>query len=206
MKQVGQFGLWVPEDTDAPDGPTQLKQLAEGTESTDGLNDLLARAGAQSKKSIIASEQSTASGSYTLLGTPDRVQGIVLPTDGLLFIAYKALVNKGAGEGGNAAIFIGGNQLKVATTESAPKVQAVSFPNGFGGWDYIVTTPVGLQNKAFVAGDDVTTGQVLGAGTDGGILPVYMAAGTYDVEVRYRTSGTSAIAKQRKLWVWSKAF
>lgn len=68
-------------------------------------------------KSIIATEESRTNTSYGLLATPDRVQSVVLPTDGLLRVTFSALWKEASLGAARAAIFVGGSQLKVDAAE-----------------------------------------------------------------------------------------
>src|ERR1044072_980378 len=62
-------------------------------------------------KSIISTTESRTNTAYGLLTTPDRVQNIVLPTDGLIFILFHATWQQAVASAARAAIFIGANQL-----------------------------------------------------------------------------------------------
>lgn len=144
MKQVGRFGLWVPEDTDAPDSPTQLTQLIEGTEATEGLDDLLALAGAQARKVNIAGTQSRENTSYGVLGTADEVKEIILPAYGLIFVHYEALVKNTVASAGRVAIFLNENQLKIPRATTAPVTQAAACSSSTSTFEYLSTFERGL--------------------------------------------------------------
>jgi hypothetical protein len=145
---------------------TNWREIAQDTQdmfATLGVN----RAGAAQRrgKSIIATTEGRTNVAFGLLTTPDRVQNIVLPTDGLICVAYKALWDGGNGNG-RAAIFIGANQLKVAENDSpaagAPVTQAAV---GFGSmYKHLHTAPFGITSFDANINDstDVTTGQVVG--------------------------------------------
>lgn len=223
MTNTPRFDLSLPEDGDSPNGPSQLQDLAEDVEARLGY------AGAQGGKSIIATEQSRTNVAYGLLGTPDRVQDIVLPTDGLIFALYQAQWKSSNGFGAAwAAFFLGSNQLKVDAhpqTGGAPVVQEAGGPGpadtyamlGTGaasGWN---SAGVGLNswlgNDLVAKGNDVSTGQIIGTGpnTSGqrvasGPVAIFAAAGTYDLSVQFKASVGSVTAKNRKLWVWTKEF
>jgi hypothetical protein len=178
-------------------------------------------------KSIIAGEGTRTSSSFGALDGgaapgPDQIQNIVLPTDGLIRIAYHALWKDAAGGTRRAAIFIGANQLKRATANAAPSVYEVA-PTGGGVSQYstLSTTPDGMSGGYSPTGaaesGAITTGQILAAtgqedgGGDirpqGGWLTVFAAAGTYDVSVQFRGSATFALTvKERKLWVEAVGF
>lgn len=209
------FGFPYPEGMDDADGPAAFQALAERA-------DEVASAGIRSSgKSIIAAEQTTTSTSYTEMGTPDRVEDIVLPTDGLIFIFFQALWKNGISQGGRAALFLGENQLKVHDSDAsgAPVVQEATGPVS-SAYATLVALGGGLFGATVPAADltaPVGTGQILGwttQPTGAGVGPspgvvVAADAGTYDVSVRFRNTpavGAAVGVKERKLWVWSQAF
>lgn len=179
-------------------------------------------------KFSLATEQSTTSGSYTYLTTPDQVTGIVLPTDGLLFVAYHATWKMPAGTSGLASIHLGTDALKTAVYSSAAPgagQTAANFTGGAAGYSVVATQPSGLFAQTATAtsyGGDVTTGQIVGAGratapvvspTDetfvhGSVCgPIFAAAGTYTVGVKFLSDGVNPLyVKNRKLWVWTLGF
>lgn len=169
-------------------------------------------------KSIIATSETTSATSYAVgnLATPDRVQNIVVPTDGLLFIGYRALVKPPVSANCRAAIFIGANQLKTPTPSAVPAVQEVSLSGGgTPNFSHIGANPRGLGqlSASTVDESDVTTGQALyisdsgGSSIHGSLCVVDVAAGTYDVSVQYKVSTTGPVTvKERKLWVWTTGF
>jgi hypothetical protein len=167
-------------------------------------------------KSIIATEQSTTSTSYTTLTTPDRVQNVVLPTDGLIFVALQAMWKESVNAAARAAIFVGSDQLKVAASNTAnPAVQEAQCQMAADTYGNLVAYPAGLSGGAagtvatgYVA--DVTTGQAVGtafaAGEAFGFTTIFAAAGTYTISIQFKTSSGTLTAKNRKLWVWTQAF
>lgn len=180
--------------------------------------------------SAIDTEQTTSSTTYTELGTPDRVEDIVLPTNGLLLIGFRALV-KDTGTGGNpdpskAAVFIGSNQLKVPFVNGAPAALETSLSGTFGtsptsagndNYSPLVSSPTGLALAPSLAGTTsdssfVTTGMALAvgglAGLSGGFLFVEADAGTYDVAVKFKQGDATRTlsVKSRRLWVVALAF
>lgn len=162
-------------------------------------------------KCIVATEETTTSTSYTLLSTPDRVQNVVLPADGLIFVVYRALTKGGAGTTESAAIFVGSNQLKQPEADSVPVVQAAAPVGGFGYYGQIHSFSGGLTLGGFGSLSDtssVTTGQTISHqnNTYGGACIIEAAAGTYDISVRFKTPSGTLYAKERKLWVWTQAF
>ena len=180
----------------------------------------------------IAASQNTNSTTYTTLGTPDQVS-VVMPSNGLFAIWYQATWQASAVGGGSigaarAAIFIGGNQLRVPQS-GAPFLQAAVSPNTVNSNAPLATFPLGLigTNAAGYTGD-VTTGQaiaavdMLGTGTyvefagvaaslpvsilPAGLCFVQAAAGTYTVSVQFKTSSGTVTASNRKLWVQALSF
>src|SRR4051794_35389241 len=87
---------------DPPNGPAQIQALAEGVDTK------LLTGG----KSIIATTETTTSASYTLLTTPDRVSGVVVPTDGLLCVWFQATWRESASGNAGAALHLGSTQVK----------------------------------------------------------------------------------------------
>ena len=191
------FGIPRPLATgEGADLPTAMEDQNNRIEA------ILAAGIRSSGKSIVAVEQSTNSGTYTELGTPDRVEDIVVPADGLLFVHYRALAKAAIGADAKAAIFIGSNQLK-GQGIPAPVVHEVAVNDDEYQW--LVTGPGGglvysAGNGA--ASDGVTTG-LLAAG----VFAIEVAAGTYDISMRFKSSGSASVtAKDRRLRAWSMAF
>lgn len=121
-------------------------------------------------KSIIATEESTTSTSYTYLTTPDRVQNVVLPTDGLIFVAFEANWRSSVAAAGEAAIFVGANQINVqhdeSPTGSPVGTQSALTVGGVGDDQSLVSCPigvVGVGRSSYSRGANVATGQVIGA-------------------------------------------
>jgi hypothetical protein len=180
-------------------------------------------------KSIVATAETRVNTAYGLMPTPDRVQSIVLPTDGLIAVLYQATWQESVADAARAAIFIGSNQLKVPVNlASLPDVESARSGSTSTAQDYpLLTDPVGLVTPAnsLPYSGDVTTGQAVGisqggttalslcydvAGSKitvpahgGGACYVFAAAGTYDVSVQFKATSGSVTVKNRKLWVWS---
>lgn len=174
-------------------------------------------------KCIVATEESRSSASYGTLTTPDQVSDVVLPADGLIFVAYQALWKYSAGGSpAQAAIFLGANQLKVQELNStAPATQAATCQGSNNTYTALSTGAHGLVGKGGSSylnpsGNDVTTGQLVGVARDQsdpyaydsgyGACIIFAAAGTYDVSVRFLAPTGSVTAKNRKLWVWTEGF
>lgn len=147
---------------------------------------------------VIATEQTRESASFGTLTTADEIKEVVLPENGLIQIGYVAKWKSSVAAAGKAAIFIGANQLKfggtgaVAETASSGTefniLSSVSNENGLNS--------VGSATAAFV-----TTGEAIGASTQGGFCSIFAAAGTYNISLQFRSTSGSITAKERKLWV-----
>lgn len=189
---------------------------------SEALKDRLALSSKRAGKSIIATEQSTESSSFTLLTTPDRVTGIELPENALLIVAYQALWKEGSAATAEAAIFLNENQVRIPSTDaitgSNEPIKQSAIIGSSEKWAPLTSSGAGLycdSSPPSVSNDSiVSTGQILGArdnGVDsmggyGGLTVLTAAAGTYSVSVRFRRNGISGktTAKNRKLWVWVK--
>lgn len=170
-----------------------------------------------SGSSIIAAEESRTNTAFGLLGTADRVQGITVPTGGIIVIRYKALW-KGPSPGGTqaaAAIFIGSNQLKVPQPTGSPLVslgQTFTPVDASPNYNQLVTCPVGLLSAQSTTSDalsDVTTGQTLAVSslTPAGACEVIVDPGTYDISVQFNASPSGTVfVKERKLLVEVRGF
>lgn len=160
----------------------------------------------------IATEHTTTSTSYTVLSTPDRVDDVVLPTDGFIAVMFWALIAGDAvSANARAAIFLNDDQA-VISSPSANAVQEAPG-NSQGGFAPLVSQAgIGLNtltNQGTSYANPATTGQIVGGGGFEGAGPVYLfaAAGTYDISIRFKTaaSGQAVYVKHRKLWVWVAA-
>ena len=183
-------------------------------------------------KCIIATSESRSNTAYGTLTTPDQVSNIVLPTDGLMFVAYQATWQESVQAAARAAIFIGSTQLQIAAAGATAPLAIDAAVNNAGGTVVpaardvpLASGPMGLYSQAGggsslgAYGGDVTTGQVIGGGlyanpTLGpggqpyqyGACCIFAAAGTYTVSVQFKASSGSVTAKNRKLWVWTLGF
>lgn len=191
MKQVGKYGLWVPEDTDAPDAPSQLTQLIEGAGGVGALDDVLAAAGGNFGSSVISTEQSRTNAAYGLLGTADEVPNVVVEKDGLLFVSFMAIWKSSVKAAGRAALFIGSNQLKIPriSTGTFQTQAAATFSATAGNWEAVTSGPFGLisSDGAGSFGAMPTTGVAVTAGFgtvtegEGGTRLTYEVNGEYTV-------------------------
>lgn len=156
---------------------------------------------------IIATEETRANAAYGVMTTPDKVEGVVLPTSGLILIGYAATWKSSVAAAGRAAIFLGATEAKMAFegVKGAPVIQqAQSAGTGFG---FLTATSIGLRGAAEEVGtSQATTGQIMGVEAAGGTLfggftAIFAAAGTYDISVQFKATSGSVTAKERKLWV-----
>lgn len=157
----------------------------------------------------ITTEEARTNVAYGTLTTPDQVTGIVMPTDGLICVAFQAMWKESVVGAARAAIFIGTNQLKLASNSAAaPVVQETAHGAPSSIYKPLTSATFGLDGSSgsgTAYTGDVTTGQVLG-GTSSGYVSVFAAAGTYDVSVKFNATSGSVTAKNRVLRVWTKAF
>lgn len=175
-------------------------------------------------KSIVAASEARANAAYGLMTTPDRVQNLVLPTSGLIFVAYQATWKESVSAAARAGLFIGPTQAKISKVGlvAAPAVQEASIGGGTADrFCSLASSAEGLLSNQATAAlavaytADVTTGQIVGGGAVGtdalkdyrpGMAVLFAAAGTYDVSVQFKASSGSVTAQDRKLWVWTMAF
>lgn len=169
-------------------------------------------------KTIVATEETVTSTSYTTLTTPDTVSSIVLPTDGLIFVGFQGMWKESVSGAARAAIFLGTDQLKLADNNAtaAPAVQETSLSAGGAADLYkpLATSQLGLMGNSSAGTaytGDVTTGQIIGmlgpsSTYYAGVVPLFAAAGTYSVSVKFKSSSGTVTAKNRKLWVWTMGF
>lgn len=160
-------------------------------------------------KSVIATSETRTNGAYGVLTTPDRVSGVVLPTDGLLIVSYKALWKESVAGSAYAAIFLGAVQLLplentgaggVASNTGMISSGGASVANRFGT---LRSSPDRLLSSQTTADAAVgATGQV----ADSGSIEIEAAAGTYDVSVQFGSSSGTVTVKNRKLRVRALAF
>jgi hypothetical protein len=164
---------------------------------------------------VIATEENRENTAYGTLATKDEITGVVLPENGLILVGYQALWKSSSSLQGRAAIFLGSNILKTGNSLGAPFEQSATHRGT--DFDQLTTCGGGLLSPetASTAGtaSNVTTGQVLGQFNvdavsipslqwSGGLVPIFAAAGTYNISVQYKVSEFGSVtAKERKLWV-----
>lgn len=149
---------------------------------------------------VIATEQTRENVAFGTLTTPDEITSVVVPENGLMVIAYSAIVKSSAEEAGKIAIFIGANQLKSAGSTVPVAVETATSGTAFAT---LSSSLVGLSVNVSKGTSFVTTGQTLTASsTTGGLCYVQrLAAGTYNVSVQYKATSGSVTAKERYLAV-----
>jgi hypothetical protein len=155
---------------------------------------------------INAGVDTFAQAAYAQAPTPDRVQSVVLPTDGVLVIGFVALWKVSVAATCAAAIFLGSNQVQWTRFSIAPTAQESSTGAGLGaGYSWLTTTRFGLAGGMVVGADSslVNTGMTMWSPqvADGGLCYIFAAAGTYDVSVQWKNSAGNLSIKERRLWV-----
>lgn len=179
----------------------------------------------------VATEQTTTSTSFVTLATADVVSSVVLPSNGLICVAYQAMW-KGSGGAPRAAIFLNSTQVSVAARNASSVQTQGAAIAGSSFYNPLATTPLGLASGDALGSDyggDATTGQIIGVAPDlggttgarfevggtgaslatsptGGPCFIFAAAGTYDVSIKFKISAGTLSAKNRKLWVWTMGF
>lgn len=198
------------------DGAVTAAKIASTDLDKLGLSSSVVRRG----KTIISTEEARTNATYDVLTTADRVSNVVLPTDGLIFVAYQAMWQETNVGAARAAIFIGTNQLRYAngTTATTNLQETTSAGNATNQYHPLSSTSQGLvavgAGGSSAYGGDVTTGQVVGMTTDatggspfqGGPCSIFAAAGTYTISVQFKASAGTVTVKNRKLWVWTMGF
>ncbi len=163
-----------------------------------------------------AESTAVTSTSYVSLDARDIVEGIVVPTGGILRVSYEALWRGTHATGvtlfGNVALFINGVQIQAMQPTAVPGVVDIAMNAGSttsSGDSYVRSTPdsscgIVTGTASAAAGTDasfVTTGMKLDS------FEVSLAAGTYEVEVKYKAAAAcSVFIKSRKLRVEAIGF
>lgn len=149
---------------------------------------------------IIATEQSRESTSFGTLTTADEITGVVVPAGGIVVVRYKANVKSSVSGAGRVALFIGANQLKSNEIGGGPLNQeAATTATTFHAFTSSIW---GITGSSIESGADVTTGQSLAAGSNGGRCEIHgLPAATYAISVQYKATSGTITAKERKLWV-----
>lgn len=186
--------------------PKILEQLKGMNEELDSSNDLQGVGiskgfmGRWYTPTVIATEQERENAAFGKLTTPDEVTGVVMPANGVMVIAYRAIVKTSVTETGTMAIFLGANQLKKpgATT---PELTETKLSAGTGFQQMVA----GASGLVAIGGGTsyVTTGETIGltAGSAVGLCFLRAEAGTYAVSVQFKASSGKIAAKERTLTV-----
>ena len=134
MSTTTNYGFSKPAGSDSPNGPVQIGALADEVDA-----ELAGGIGFRSRgKSKVTASQTTSSGTFTLLGTPDRVSGLEIEEDGLICARFSASLV--IPSGCSMEVHIYANQPSPDTLIQASTV--------FGAADhgkYLYTTPSGLE-------------------------------------------------------------
>lgn len=147
----------------------------------------------------ISKEESRESTTFGTLPTADLIKEIKVGEKGLVRIGYSARFKSSVSGAGKAAIFLGANQLHLYTTEAKPQqcsTSGTAFRHLSSGFSGLATSTSGTATGA-----DVMTGQLISGGIEGGMAILWLAAGTYEVSVRFLASEGTVTAKERRLWV-----
>jgi len=125
-----------------------------------------------SGSSIIAATESRTNTAYGTLTTPDQVAGLVLPTNGIIEVLYQATWQESVTGAARAAIFIGANQMQIATdaiagSNAATVQEQAKTAAGTANFDMpLASSPIGLvgvtTSGKSTGHSDVTTGQAIG--------------------------------------------
>lgn len=151
------------------------------------------------KPTVISKEESRESATYGVLPTPDEIKEVIVPENGVILVGYSAKFKSSVSSAGAAAIFLGANQLREYTTEPttiAAGTIGTTFRNLTSSWRGLTTASAGEA-----LGADVTTGQTIGSSLSGGLAAIFLAAGTYNVSVQFKSTTGKVVAKERRLWV-----
>lgn len=147
---------------------------------------------------IIAATQTRTNSSFGLLGTPDEVPDVVVPEGGLIVVRYLALIRESNGSGEmHAALFLNSTQLRTGTNTGDEVNTSQASP-----WQAMATSgrtdteSGGLTIVGSNGSEETPAIGILGA------TEIFAPAGTYDVSVKYRsTGGGTAAVKMRRLYV-----
>lgn len=161
---------------------------------------------------FIDTEEFRNSASYGTLTTPDQVSNVVLPSGGLILVAYTARFKSSVADAGRAAIFVGATQLQSGAQSGGYSANEASTENT--GYRLLSTDGTGLVGGTLdSASNDAplpTTGGSVGIrGTvsfGGGPVLISAAAGTYTISVQFKATSGTVTASGRKLWVWTLGF
>lgn len=147
---------------------------------------------------IITAAQVRTNAAFGLLDTPDVIEDVVIPEGALVVVRYAALIRESSGNGEmHAAIFVGATQLRTCTNTGDEVSTGQESP-----WQAMTTN----------GRTDTDAGGLTIVGNNGseempavgiiGTTELFATAGTFDIAVKYRSSGGgTAAVKQRRLYV-----
>lgn len=168
---------------------TKLKERVNGGLGQANFEANAALAGKWYTPTIIATEQSVTSTSFTTLGTADEVTSIVLPSNGLILIRYSALVKCSVESAGRVGLFLGANQI------GSPASGSVETSGLETSFKVVVTlgntTPLGAANGTSIASTGFAAPPIM----------IAAPASTYTVSAKFKASSGSVTAKERSLHV-----
>jgi len=177
---------------------TKLKETVNGKIGQANFEANAALAGKWYTPVGIATEESRESTSFGTLTTKDEITGVVVPANAVLLIAVQAQWKCSVAGAGRAAVFIGSNQLQSVSGSGSTAVQEATLPSG-AGFAMLSSGIIGLESSnggglATIA----STGMVIGGGGGGGgFISVSVAAGTYAISLRFRSTSGNVTAKER---------
>jgi hypothetical protein len=161
---------------------------------------------------VIATEESRTNTEYGTLTTADEIKSVEIGENGLIEVGYIAEWKESVSEKARASIFVGSNQLKIGISSGGAlafdiaKMQSEKegTPNTFS---LLHSDTLGLDSAEPSSGayaGHATTGQVLGSSFAGGCCKIFgLAAGSYNLSIKYKAESGTVTAKNRKLWVVS---
>lgn len=198
MKQTA-LGLWYPEDTDAPNGPQQIKELAEAADALDQL-------GGANAAHIYVEEATRENVAYGSFSTPIKVSLPKVASKQLVKIGFYLLV-AGTASATNIRLNVNGTTALVGAAEITAA----------GGTNTALYTPFssvgsGITSTAPIEGTSIgafttivnNTPQMLG------LVPMHFSAPTseskpFTVEIQGKLAAGKATVKLAMLWAQAVA-
>ena len=178
--------------------------VGEGVLSTGDIDDRRYRT--SGVKEISGVETTSQTASFTTLTTADEVRNVVVPTNHVLMVDYRALIKIASASGnGAAAFFLNGTQV---TSEVSDGVAvAASAALGSAAAFYSVLRSLANQDSglSLAAGSTASNSSFGNRIANYGPVALDVAAGTYTVSVRFKagTGGSPTLSvKERRLRVW----
>lgn len=202
-------------------GNIDQSNLAAALAATLGVNTASAKRGA----SIITATDTIGSTSPALLGNPDRVSQLVVPTNGIIWVSYRAIFTYSAGPATTitATLYLGNNAAKNMWGGGAPSIRNPYAQPGYPGATLAMsasyasatvqavcsTHPIsGLaESGADGAGNPPQSSDLVNGQGVGPFYPIRVQPGTYDVSVRWAcTNGTTVTVSDRALFAKVEQF